>query len=94
MENKEQNSDIFEMVNNHERQEAIRRKHSDRRKRNNLKICNWAIISGVISLFFGLLGITGAMIIWVAAPICFGAGMLASFLAGRWLENGKCLGWE
>jgi hypothetical protein len=94
MEKEKYNGDVFEMVNNYERQQAIRKKYSDHRKRKNMRICNWAIASGIVSLFFGLMGITGAMIVWVATPIFSFFGMLAAFLAGRWFENGKCLGWK
>lgn len=86
--------DIFEMVNNHERQEEIRRKYSEKRKRNNLKIVNWAVAFGFVSLFFGLMAVTGCMIVWAAFPLCTFFGMLSAFTAGRWFENGKCLGWE
>lgn len=88
------NSDIFEMVNNHDRQEAIRRKHREKRKRKNLRILNRAVTSGVIALFFGIMGLTGAMNIYIASAIFSFFGILTSFLAGRWFENGKCLGWE
>ncbi len=94
MENNKHNTDIFEMVNNHERQEEIRRKYSEKRKCSNMKILHWAIASGIVALFFGLMGITGAMIIWISAPIFSFFGMLSTFLAGRWFENGKCLGWK
>lgn len=94
MEKEKYNSDVFEMVNNYERQQAIRKKYSNRRKRKNMIIYNWAIASGIVSLFFGLMGITGAMIVWVAFPLCMFFGMLSAFLAGRWFENGKCLGWQ
>lgn len=94
METETFNNDIFEMVNNHERQEAIRKKYSEKRKRNNLRILNMAITSGIMALFFGILSLTGAMNIYIAAPIFSFGGMLASFLAGRWFENGKCLGWH
>jgi fatty acid desaturase len=85
--------DIFEMVNNHERQEAIRRRYSEKRKRNNLKIVNWAVAFGFVSLFFSLMAVTGCMIVWVAFPLCTFFGMLSAFTAGRWFENGKCWGW-
>jgi hypothetical protein len=88
------NNEIFEMVNNHERQKNIQRKYSEKRKRNNLRILNMSIISALISLFFGIMGLTGAMNIYIAAPILAFFGMLAAFLVGRWFENGKCLGWE
>jgi hypothetical protein len=94
MEKEKFNNDIFEIVNNHERQDAIRKKYSEKRKRKNLKILNMAIISGVISLFFGIIGLTGAMNIYISSPIFSLCGLLAAFLTGRWFENGKCLGWE
>lgn len=94
MEKEKYNGDVFEMVNNYDRQQAIRKKYSNQRKRKNMRICNWAIASGIVSLFFGLMGITGAMIVWVAFPLCMVLGMLSAFLAGRWFENGKCLGWH
>lgn len=94
MEKEKYNGDVFEMVNNYDRQEAIRKKYSEKRKRNNLKILNWSIASGVVSIFFGLMAITGCMIVWVAFPICTFCGILSAFLGGRWFENGKCLGWK
>ena len=94
MEKEKFNNDIFEMVNNHERQEAIRKKYSEKRKRNNLKIINGSIASCFVALFFGIMGITGAMNIYIATPIFSFCGMLAAFLTGRWFENGKCLGWK
>jgi hypothetical protein len=94
MESKHFERGNFEMVNNHDRQEAIRRKYSEKRKRDNLKILNWSVASGLVSLFFGLMAGTNCMTIWVAFPICTFFGMLSAFTAGRWFENGKCLGWE
>lgn len=94
MENKKNNTDIFEMVNNHDRQEAIRWKYSEKRKRDNLKILNWSIIAGTISLFFGLVGVLGGMAGWIAYSVFSVSGVLSAFLAGRWFENGKCLGWK
>lgn len=94
MEKEKYNSDIFQMVNNPERQQVIRRKYARKRKQSNLKILNWSIASGIVSLFFGLMAITGCMIVWVAFPICTFSGMLSSFVAGLWFENGKCLGWR
>lgn len=90
----EKNNDIFEMVNNHERQEAIRRKYSERRRRSNLRILNTAIASAVVSLLCGIMGATGAMNIYISSPIFSLCGLLAAFLTGRWFENGKCWGWE
>jgi hypothetical protein len=94
MEKEKFNHDIFEMVNNHERQEAIRKKYSEKRKRNNLRILNYAISVGFVAMFFGILGLTGAMNIYMASPIFSFGGLLSAFLTGRWFENGKCLGWR
>lgn len=94
MENEKFNNDIFEMVNNHERQEVIRRKYSEKRKRNNLRILKIAMVSGVAAMFFGVLGLTGLMNIYISSPIFSVCGILSAFFTGRWFENGKCLGWE
>jgi hypothetical protein len=88
------NDDVERIVNDPERQKAIRRRYSEKRKRNNLKIVNWAVAFGFVSLFFSLMAVTGCMIVWVAFPLCTFFGMLSAFTAGRWFENGKCLGWE
>jgi hypothetical protein len=94
MENKKHNTDIFEMVNNHERQKAIRKKYSKIRKKENIRILHFSVICGIASLFFGLMGITGLMNIWIASPIFSALSILTAFLAGRWFENGRCLGWK
>jgi hypothetical protein len=90
----EKNNDIFETVNNHERQAKINRKYSERIKRSNLRILNTAIASAVVSLLCGIMGVTGAMHILIAYPVFSFCGILAAFLFGRWFENGKCLGWK
>lgn len=86
--------EMFEAVNNDQRQKAIRRKYSDQRRRNNVKILRAAAIAGAMSMFFGLIGICGGMVGWIAYPVFSISGILSAFMTGRWFENGKCLGWR
>ena len=83
------NTDIFEMVNNPERQRKIQQKYMKLVRKKNDRILWMAIIAGAVSVFFGLMGIFGGMVGWVAYPIFSGCGVLSAFYAGRWFENSK-----
>jgi hypothetical protein len=83
------NNDVFEMVNNPERQRKIQQKYMKLVRKKNDRILWMAIIAGSVSMFFGLMGVFGGMVGWIAYPVFSACGVLASFMTGRWYENAK-----
>lgn len=83
------NNDVFEMVNNPERQRKIWQKYMKLVRKQNARILLMASIAGCVSMLFGLMGVLGCLVGWIAYPVFSVGGVLTSFMTGRWYENAK-----
>ena len=92
MENKIYNDDVERVVNNgHEnRRKKGMAKYEKRRKKMFYNSLTFALI-GILA---ALLGILEWLVPWMAVTLFFGFVFVASFLFGRFFENGKCRGWK
>lgn len=69
-------------INDKQRQERIDRFHANRRKKKLDKMIVNAMLSGFGSLLMLAFGLTGALVVWIAYPMCFALGGLSCFMGG------------
>lgn len=94
MENKIYNDDVERIVNDPERQSAIKMRNIKRRMWKQKKMLVNAVLFSGVGLIFGLFGCFGWLAPVISIIICGFSGFYAAFLFGRWFENGKCWGWR
>lgn len=74
------------VINDPDRQERIDRFHAQLKAKKLNKLSGKASIFFLLTVIFSLLGITGAMINWLSAPLAFISSAFAFFYYGRFVQ--------
>lgn len=69
-------------INDKQRQERIDRFHANRRQKKLEKMIGNAMLSGLGALVVMALGLTGALVGWIAYPMSIVLGGLCCFMGG------------
>lgn len=94
MENKRCVEDVEKVVNDPERQEAIRALHKKQRAKKKRKMLFDALAYLALAIAIGALGNVGWMLNRLAYPLCAVSGLYSAFKLGRWFEACKRWGWR
>lgn len=94
MENKIYNDDVERIVNDPERQVAIKAFHYKRQAKQQRKMLIDGIVFALLCFPLGVLYWMGLVSVLVAAPLQVACSLYSAFRFGRWFENGKCCGWK
>ena len=74
------------VVNDPDRQERIDRFHAKRKADKLNRLSAKVLIFVVMTIVFGLFGITGALVNWISTPAAIICGALACFNFGRYAQ--------
>jgi hypothetical protein len=95
MENKKiYNDDVEAVTGNPDRKSAINAKYDTADRKKQGKMAKKIVFCATACALFGLMGVMGWAVPWIATPFSVFFGMESMFNAGRWYENGKLLGWK
>lgn len=86
--------DVEKVVNDPERQEAIRALHKKQRAKKKRKMLLDALAYLALAVVIGALGNVGWMLKRLAYSLCAVAGLYSAFKFGRWFEVCKRCGWR
>jgi hypothetical protein len=94
MKMKKYNDDVEALVGNPERKAAIDAKYDSVERKKQSEMVKKGIFNATGCALFGVMGVMGWAVPWIAIPFCVAFGLAAAFTFGRWYENGKILGWK